>query len=114
MSSHKQKLTRNFRHWVKLNSTGLGVVVVSLVVIGGVIGLYFVNVRLSPSDFRTENGVNVKLQVTDHDNTRFLINSLTDNSQSPRYDDDQLLEIDRETSGRIPTLFRIQGNLTYR
>ncbi|QQG50160.1 MAG: hypothetical protein HZB70_01055 [Candidatus Berkelbacteria bacterium] len=111
-SKHHSK--KHWEQWLKLNGTGVGVVTISLVVLAGVIGLYLLDIRLSPSDIRTENNVTVRLQVTDHDATSFLINSLTDNSQSPVYNDSQLKQINRETSGRIPTMFRIQGTLTYR
>jgi len=111
------RLNNEMREWIRLHSVAAGVTLTTLVVVSGLLGLFILNGRFSPSDLETGNGTTVQLRITDHDNqpqARLLINSLTDNSQTPEFVSSQIMEIPRNNDGTIPSLFRIQGSLIYR
>lgn len=106
----------DLKKWLKVHSVALGVTATLIVVLGGVLGLYFIDDRFSPSDIRTgTDGATLRLAVSDHDQTPnpvLLPNSLTDGT-APEYTNTHFMSLAKDTNGNLPSLFRIQGTLSY-
>jgi hypothetical protein len=114
MAQHPQP--NPLREWLKIHSVAAGVLITSLFVLAGVVGLFFVNSRFGPTALETGNNTTVQLKVSDHDtnaNPNLLPNSLTEGT-APGYTNNVVMEIPRQASGVVPDLFRIQGELIYR
>lgn len=116
MAKHKIDSRNRVSDWLKVHSVAVGVTITFIIVIGGVIGLYMGNGLLAPtSPLLTQNGTSVQLKVSDHDtNLNFLDNNIDDSTQTPKYDDSQVMQIPRQSDGRIPALFRIEGTVIYK
>lgn len=108
--------SNKLNEWFRIHSVVAGVSATLLFVVAGVVGLFFVNSRFSPTGLETGNNTTVQLKVSDHDanaNPSLLPNSLTE-STPPGYTNNVVMEIPRQPGGAIPNLFRIQGELIYR
>ncbi len=118
MSTQRKKSSAfaPFREWLKIHAVALGVSGTLIVVLAGVLSLYFIDSRFSPTSeiLRGSDGATLQLQISDHNtNTRpsLLPNSLTDPTP-PEYSNNLFMELTKADSN-IPSLFRIQGTLAY-
>lgn len=109
------KISPDLKKWLKVHSVMLGVTGTLIVVLSGVLSLYFIGNRFSPTGLRTgTDGATIKLQVSDHNTNAtpgLLPNSLTDPTPA-EYTNNYFMQLTK-VNGDIPTLFRMQGTLAY-
>jgi hypothetical protein len=109
------KQDHKLREWLRIHSVITGFILTALVVTAGVLSLLFVN-RFSPTEFSFGPDATASLSVSAHDtapNPNLLPNNLTDNT-TPDYLNNVIMSIPRQSSGQIPELFRIEGQMTYK
>jgi hypothetical protein len=115
MSKHKN-LVPDLKKWLKVHSVAFGVTATLIVVLSGVLSLYFIGSRFSPSSpiVTGSDGATIKLQVSDHNTNAspgLLPNSLTDGTAA-EYTNNYFMDL-AKVNGDIPNLFRMQGTLAY-
>jgi len=103
------------QHWVKVHSVALGVTATLIVVLGGVLSLFFIDSRFSPNASLTgSDNATIRLQVSNHDQARNpLPNNLTDTTTPDYTNPGQIVALAKSANGDVANLLRYQGTLAY-
>lgn len=111
-STHR---STHLKNWLKVHSVALGVTATLIVVLGGVLGLYFIDTRFGPNAFRIgTDSATIGLRVSNHDaRGNALPNSLTDATAPDYSNPGQIVNLAKSLNGDIASLLRYQGTLEY-